>query len=145
MNPRELDKISIKYNRYAFGMPEKFWDWYEKDFDIIRPVNYKRHALERHTTKFRNPYRNLVTDTMTYLNIGQGEAFECWYLPDGTLRKFCLSLPCYCEKTNSWAWHDDYDYVASICFEDGVYHISTVFPRKVGNIKIYDKNQYSKP
>ena len=145
MNPRELDKISIKYNRYAFDMPEKFWDWYEKDFDIIRPVIYTRHAIERHTAKFRNPYRNLVTDIMPRLNVGQGEAFECWYLPDGTLRKFHLSLECYYEKTNSWAWHDKFDYVASICFERGKYYVSTVYPRAVGNTKIYNKNQYSKP
>jgi hypothetical protein len=145
MNPKELDRITSKYNHYAFGLPDKFWDWYEKDFDIVRPVIYTRHAIERHTAKFCNPYRDLVTDMIPCLNVGRGEAFECWYLEDGTLRKFHLSLSCYYKQTKTWKWHDRFDYVASICFERGKYYVSTVYPRAVGNTKIYNKNQYSKP
>ena len=145
MNPRELDRISTKYNRYAFGLPQKFLDWYESNLNIIRPVIYTRHAVERHTAKFINPYRDLVTDMMPDLNVGQGKPFECWYLNDGTLRKFHLSLPCYYQKTDSWKWHDNFDYVASDCYENGKYYVSTVYPRAVGNRKIENKNQYSKP
>ena len=145
MNPKELDRITTKYNRNAFGLPQKFLSWHEANLNIIRPVVYTRHAIERHTVKFRNPHRNLVTDMMPDLNVGQGEPFECWYLPDGTLRKFHLSLPCYDYQSDSWTWHEKFDYVASVCFERGTYYVSTVYPRAVGNTTIYNKNQYSKP
>ena len=145
MIPRELDSITIKYNRFAYGLPQKFLSWYEANLDIIRPVIYTRHAVERHTAKFRNPYRNLETDMMPDLNVGQGQPFECWYLNDGTLRKFHLSLPCYYQATDTWELHDDYDYVASICYEREAYHVSTVFPRAVDDTRIENKSQYSKP
>ena len=145
MNPKELDVITAKYNRYAFGLPQKFLNWYEANFNIIRPVIYTRHAIERHTAKFRNPYRNLMCDMMPDLNVGQGEPFECWYLNDGTLRKFHLSLPCYYQATGSWEFHEDFDYVASVCYEYDKYYVSTVYPRGVSNRKIKNKSQYSKP
>jgi hypothetical protein len=145
MNPKDLDLISVKYNRYAFGLPQKFLDWYEANREIIRPVVYMRHAIERHDAKFRNPYRNLNCDLMPDLDIAQGEPFECWYLNDETLRKFHLKLPCYYQKDDIFKWHDDFDYVASVCFERGKYYIGTVYPRLVDNNRITNKHQYKNP
>ena len=120
------------------GLPQMFWDWWEKNLDTKFHTTYSNHAHDEHADEFNGVLKSdkwIVDDFFT--GNYSTEVFECHYDMTDTLRprKFVMNLPFYNKQNDSINWHPIYNYTAVFAANNpdpNHLEVSTVWKREEG-------------
>jgi|LULM01.1.fsa_nt_gb hypothetical protein len=118
------------WNKSAYGLPQKFWDWFGANLEKKWTISYRDHAVKEHwiecSGKPHPKANHRLTDFVSDLwllddfsfNDFGFDVFECHYFnnDDTQPRKFHMNLPTYNKKTNEFIWHPTHNYSAVFGF-----------------------------